>query len=769
MIAQPASPACRFQPVPLLTFAPPPLAFLPITRRCHDRQRHSSSFEWHLCFCYSVKRRQLVSLVDQLRSAGASTEIDLPRIAVIGNQSAGKSSLVEAISGIKVPRDAGTCTRCPMEIRLRSSPGAWTCRVFLRFETDISGRPVESVREIPFGDAVTNPDAVEAILRRAQLAILNPQNSDKKFFLNLSDDEVLQAKSDPAAAGLEKQLSFSKNLICIDVTGPVTDLAFLDLPGIIANSEEPDDITLIENMVRQSITGNCLILLTITMRDDFQNQKAVLLAKEADPDGKRTIGVLTKPDTLQNGEHPSWLDLLENRRHHLSNGYFVTKQPAPEDLKKNFTYKKAREAETQFFATNEPWKSLEAGTRRHLGTAHLTSFLSDRLGRYIADKLPMIQADLATSISHVTAAIDALPPPPSSDPTTEICTRIAALQHDLNQLVQGSSALAHLIQAKNREDRRFMEAIRATKPVFVPFEAKEEDEIKTWDSQVASPPPQIADALPLPAKPLRMTLDELRAHIEEHKGREVPLNTPYDAKASLMTKALRSWGGIISDTVERMRTPVSKSVNQLVGQHFGASLKEELRSIASVTAAEVLEGLFVTAAARLDENLKLDHIPYTQNQHYFVSTRDAVLAELRSARAKKNGGAKIVRSSTEPDTVSTALAGLSAMGFYGLKEDDLKKLLAADPYETELEAAAQTAAYWQRTIDNVPLIIDASVIRPLPHAISKALHQRLLSGGSQELERLVAESPELAEQRAELNMRKKRLDDAKKVLFAYGR
>lgn len=105
-------------------------------------------------------------------------------------------------------------------------------------------------------------------------------------------------------------------------------------------------------------------------------------------------------------------------------------------------------------------------------------------------------------------------------------------------------------------------------------------------------------------------------------------------------------------------------------------------------AAEVLEGLFATAAARLDENLKLDHIPYTQNQHYFVSTRDAVLAELRSARAKKNGGAKIVRSSTEPDTVSTALAGLSAMGFYGLKEDDLKKLLAADPYETELEAAA---------------------------------------------------------------------------------
>ena len=38
-------------------------------------------------------------------------DIDLPQIAVIGNQSAGKSSLIEAISGITLPREAGTCTR----------------------------------------------------------------------------------------------------------------------------------------------------------------------------------------------------------------------------------------------------------------------------------------------------------------------------------------------------------------------------------------------------------------------------------------------------------------------------------------------------------------------------------------------------------------------------------------------------------------------------------------------------------------------------------
>ncbi|GAA6051372.1 hypothetical protein NBRC10513_000359 [Rhodotorula toruloides] len=739
-----------------------------------------------------------------------------------------------------------------MDIRLRSSPGEWTCRIFLRFETDTSGRPVESVREIPFGDAVTNPDAVEAILRRAQLAILNPQNSDKKFFLNLSDDEVALAKRDPVAAGLSKQLSFSTNLICIDVTGPVTDLAFLDLPGIIANSDEPDDITLIENMVRQSITGNCLILLTITMRDDFQNQKAVLLAKEADPDGKRTIGVLTKPDTLQTGEHPTWLDLLENRRHHLSNGYFVTKQPAPDDLIKNLTYKETREAEKEYFERNEPWRSLEVATRRRLGIGRLTGFLSDRLRRYIAEKY--VLTSLPPSRSS---------PPPSSDPINELHTRLASLSHDLDLLVQGSTGFAELVQAKNREDRRFKAVVKGTRPVFVPFEKVEKGRIREWekgregegkkakkqrtsrgaeesagaaqgatlapalqqqqqqqsgeeDEPPAAKSPRFAftpptssftftaptptsnpfpspcatttpkfsdlvsglsaastslkrDAVPEAiVKPsLRMTLDEIRAHIEAHKGREVPLNTPYGAKSSLMLKALEPWPALVRETLERVREPVEKAADELVKRQFGSSLNEELRSITSMTISDVLDDLFTKASSRLDDILELEGVPFTQNQHYFVSTRDEVLADLRKARQGTAGG------EADQEMLSEALAALAAIGYRGLKEEDSPKLLPGDVYEEELEAAAQTVAYWKvaykRIVDDVPRIIYFSIIRRLPSSISHALLERLVSGGDGEIRRLMSESPEVAEQRAELNMRKKRLEEAKKVLLAFGR
>lgn len=60
-----------------------------------------------------TKLRAMVDLVNRLRTAGVDklNNLPLPRIAVIGNQSAGKSSLIEAISGIKVPRYTGTCTR----------------------------------------------------------------------------------------------------------------------------------------------------------------------------------------------------------------------------------------------------------------------------------------------------------------------------------------------------------------------------------------------------------------------------------------------------------------------------------------------------------------------------------------------------------------------------------------------------------------------------------------------------------------------------------
>jgi len=150
----------------------------------------------------------------------------LPQIALVGNQSSGKSSLIEAISQIKLPQSIGTCTRCPMEVRLsEGGDGPWSCTVSLRF---ISGERTRT----EFFDETTNKELVQVILRRAQLAILNPQSPVKEF-----------VSLDIATYHSPSQLSFSEDMIIVEIFGAPVSVTFIDLPGI-TNPDEISDVKL---------------------------------------------------------------------------------------------------------------------------------------------------------------------------------------------------------------------------------------------------------------------------------------------------------------------------------------------------------------------------------------------------------------------------------------------------------------------------------------------------------------------------------------------
>ncbi|GFH15055.1 uncharacterized protein HaLaN_11215, partial [Haematococcus lacustris] len=83
------------------------------------------------CSNYREQSRQITALLAKLADLGAAHEISYPTIVVCGDQSAGKSSIIQRISGIDLPRSSGTCTRCPMEVRMTMSENAtqWSCKV----------------------------------------------------------------------------------------------------------------------------------------------------------------------------------------------------------------------------------------------------------------------------------------------------------------------------------------------------------------------------------------------------------------------------------------------------------------------------------------------------------------------------------------------------------------------------------------------------------------------------------------------------------------
>jgi hypothetical protein len=174
---------------------------------------------------YQISRQKLNEIVKALRDCGTEEVLKLPKIAVIGNQSAGKSSLLEAIAQIRVPRAAKTCTRCPMEMILNSSdPKNWHCNVSLRIEhSEIAGQKM-GVR--PFGETNARDD-VPLLLRRAQLAILNP-GMPLENFLQLNDKECREYTRD---------IQFSRNTVVVEITGADVDVTLIDLPGIISNTE----------------------------------------------------------------------------------------------------------------------------------------------------------------------------------------------------------------------------------------------------------------------------------------------------------------------------------------------------------------------------------------------------------------------------------------------------------------------------------------------------------------------------------------------------
>ncbi|KAJ8352508.1 hypothetical protein SKAU_G00239840 [Synaphobranchus kaupii] len=68
---------------------------------------------------YEENVRPCIDLIDSLRSLGVEKDLALPAIAVIGDQSSGKSSVLEALSGVALPRGSGIVTRCPLILKLK--------------------------------------------------------------------------------------------------------------------------------------------------------------------------------------------------------------------------------------------------------------------------------------------------------------------------------------------------------------------------------------------------------------------------------------------------------------------------------------------------------------------------------------------------------------------------------------------------------------------------------------------------------------------------
>lgn len=417
----------------------------------------------------------LLHAINDLARHGIDTTVPLPKIVVVGNQSAGKSSLIEAISEIKVPRDVGTCTRCPLQITITSDESdnpSWFCNVSLskRFDyyhpnqleyQDSKSMPFypwvprDAPLTIPF-TTVRDKNDLERVIKAAQVATLNP-GVDPKLYASLTD--VV-----PGATTVE----FSPNLICLEIAGPdLPNLTFYDLPGVIAQTQttERHPVKLVKNLVRQYIQEkNTLILLATPMDSEIENATASSIVNKAGA-LDRCIGVLTKPDRLPGSDRINhWNSILRGEAFRLGHGYFATKQPSQDDLDSGVSHKEARLAESTFFSSPS-WSTKFPGHEDRLGTGKLQRFLSVLLAKLILECLPEIRSRVTMKLANIESRLGQIPDPPENA-LNVVTNAVAAFNSRLQQRLEGGFA-NDLFKNWNAIKKDFREAITDLRPALL--------------------------------------------------------------------------------------------------------------------------------------------------------------------------------------------------------------------------------------------------------------------------------------------------------------
>ncbi|KAI0262179.1 P-loop containing nucleoside triphosphate hydrolase protein [Gloeopeniophorella convolvens] len=705
---------------------------------------------------YVAQKRKMLDAVNRIRGTGAQLDLDIPVIAVLGSQSAGKSSLIEAISGISLPRATGTCTRCPTECQLSHSSGPWCCIVSLRIVTDENGAPLGQPRRVDFGEPILSKALVTDRIRRAQCAILNP-GTPSSYFLDAASDALE-----------DRELSFSSNSVCLEISGKdIDDLSFVDLPGLIVGGE-PRDSALVQQLAEQFISKeSCIILLTIACETDFENQSAHRLAAQFDPKGSRTIGVLTKPDRIPPGEENGWIGRIRGDSEGGGIEYYSVKNPDSQDIRNGITYEQARERETQFFSATAPWSGLEWLYQQRLGTTKLTHRLGQALSGLISKRLPELQEELDKLLDETSDKISRLPSPPSSEPMGEILKLIGTFVRAIERLIDGTPDEDGLMQALRSPRDEFRRAIRRSAPDFRPLE-------RNHSPSPCPPLPFLSNEEE--GEEFQPSDDSGAIYVEDVKKRaelavtrELPNNFPFIVKKQYIGVIVKLWNRPSQDLFDFTRRELIKRVKAIVEEHFAQYTHGHLKQNIMRIMQDHVQARADSAEQHIKSLIAQEREPFTMNQHYYMDYRTKFLAQYKGIREKaKSNFMQNLEGGDMQDAVNTTLASLASLGLQSIGASSLAQLLPPDQMEPAIGIMADVRAYFQvaykRFVDNVPMGIDRTLVRGVTDGLEQALYQGLAiggSGGSEKCRKLLSEPESIAEQRDELRKRRERLRRAK--------
>jgi len=315
----------------------------------------------------SLNDQEILKAINTLSGMFPKSEnkfsIKLPKLVTVGLQSAGKSSLICGLIGMNIlPTGKQMVTRCPLNLQLmtHTEQNAWA-----EFGSYKNGS-----WSIKHKINLTLPDPTEEEIYKVQQSIKMLTDKIAGPGKNISDKEIVLKIHSPN----------------------VPNLSLVDLPGLTfvrTDKNQPEDI---EHHLRNLISKyaedkESIILVVIPARVDVDADVAMGLTKKFDPNGERTIGILTKIDLMnKDSDIVNYLEDEISTDLRLKHGYF-----AVNNIKDDSMYS-SLQRENEYFQNHRVYSSLEC--KQRLGRNNIGNYLSSVLIEVIKSNIPYIVDEL---------------------------------------------------------------------------------------------------------------------------------------------------------------------------------------------------------------------------------------------------------------------------------------------------------------------------------------------------------------------------------------
>lgn len=184
--------------------------------------------------------------------------------------------------------------------------------------------------------------------------------------------------------------TFSQDVLQLEVCGSKEEhFSVIDVPGIFMRETEgvttEEDRGMVYNMVEAYVSNSRSVILAVTPAcQDPATQTILTMAKKHEPEGTRTLGVLTKPDQVEDGAEESIMKLVRGEAHKLKLGWYMVKNLSQKELSAG---QDRDEFERNWFRSTAPWNKLDSAK---VGIDALTKKLKDVLTKLTKDEFPKV-------------------------------------------------------------------------------------------------------------------------------------------------------------------------------------------------------------------------------------------------------------------------------------------------------------------------------------------------------------------------------------------